>query len=256
MESASLVHADAVDKVYPGEVQALQGLSFSMQDGEFISIVGPSGCGKSTLLKLLAGLEEPSSGTILVRRRTPIQARRRGLDMALVFQTPNLLPWRSVLQNVVLPMDIGGRSDSGAYDEARALLAKVGLADFTGAYPHQLSGGMRMRVSLARALITHPGLLLLDEPFGALDELTRQSLNEELLRLWEEKGWGAVFITHNVAEALFLSTRVLVMSSRPGRFVAEFAIPFAFPRQRGLRTDPEFMRFYREVSDCLQEGNP
>lgn len=217
-----------------------------VERGEFIAVVGPSGCGKSTFLRQVAGLETPTDGILTVDGKEPLQARRQSQDTAYVFQDATLLPWRTVEQNVALPLQLRPEGE-GALDVGEAL-DLVGLRPFARAYPNQLSGGMRMRVSIARALVSRPGLLLMDEPFGALDEMTRQRLNEELLRLWERDRWTCLFVTHNVAEAVFLSRRVLVMSPRPGRILAEFAVDFEGPRVPELRTSAAFNNLVSEVT--------
>jgi len=247
--ASSLVSASNLGKRFASGVEALARVDLEIRRGEFVSIVGPSGCGKSTLLRLVAGLTRPTDGSLTVDGQSPLEARRTRQELAYVFQEATLLPWRTVAQNVALPLELRGQQDSAAVDQ---VLELVGLADFARAYPRQLSGGMRMRVSIARALITRPDLLLLDEPFGALDEITRQRLNEELLRLWESERWTGLFVTHSVYEAVFLSQRVLVMSARPGRLIADIAVPFAHPRLPDLRTAPEFNRLAGEVSRQLQ----
>ncbi|MCE2447904.1 MAG: ABC transporter ATP-binding protein [Candidatus Latescibacteria bacterium] len=209
MES-QLVVAAGIDKYFPSGVQALRDLDLEISRGQFVSIVGPSGCGKSTFLRLVAGLDQPTSGELRVEGHDP-------LGLAFVFQDATLLPWRSVAHNITLPLELRREA---ADERVAQTLELVGLTDFAAAYPAQLSGGMRMRVSIARALVTRPQILLLDEPFGALDEITRQRLNEELLRLWQEDRWTGLFVTHNVSEAVFLSQRVLVMSARPGHLLA------------------------------------
>ena len=242
------VAARGLRKRFASGVEALSGVDLAIASGRFASVVGPSGCGKSTLLRLVAGLEEASGGELTVDGRAP---RDHGADLGFVFQDPTLLPWRSVAGNVGLPLELRRTPDTGRVDE---LLELVGLADFADAYPAQLSGGMRMRASIARALATRPRLLLLDEPFGALDEITRQRLNEELLRLWQEDGWTVLFVTHNVAEAVFLGQQVLIMSSRPGRVLADVDVPFPYPRDPLLRTAPEFIGLVGEISRRLAEG--
>ncbi len=248
---AGLVIAREIDKRFSSGVEALRGVDLSIERGQFVSIVGPSGCGKSTFLRLVAGLDEPTAGTLTVDGRTPKDARREQLDLAFIFQDATLLPWRSVARNVGLPLELREQTDA---DRVRQVIDMVGLADFADAYPAQLSGGMRMRASIARALATNPELLLLDEPFGALDEITRQRLNEELLRLWQEDRWTGLFITHNVYEAVFLSQRVLVMSARPGQLIADIAIPFDLPRDPDLRSTPEFVQLAETISHQLGEA--
>lgn len=239
---------------YPGSITALEDLSLQLGQGDFVSVVGPSGCGKSTLLKAVAGLVEVSAGTILVDGREATRERDRDMDLAFVFQSPTLLSWRTVTGNVRLPLEL--RHAYRASDRQRIdnVLEWVGLADFSQAYPSELSGGMQMRVSLARALVTRPHLLLLDEPFGALDDITRQRLNEDLLTIWLRDRWNALFVTHNVSEAVFLSERVLVMSPRPGRIVADIAIPLPCPRPTDLRTSRAFNDLVATVSHALHEA--
>ena len=248
---AGLVIAREIDKRFSSGIEALRGVDLSIERGQFVSIVGPSGCGKSTFLRLVAGLDEPTAGTLTVDGRTPKDARREQLDLAFIFQDATLLPWRSVARNVGLPLELREQTDA---DRVRQVIDMVGLADFADAYPAQLSGGMRMRASIARALATNPELLLLDEPFGALDEITRQRLNEELLRLWQEDRWTGLFITHNVYEAVFLSQRVLVMSARPGQLITEIAIPFDHPRDPDLRSTPEFVKLAETISHQLGQA--
>lgn len=252
-QSEPLVAARSVGVTYPGGVVALRDVSFSLRRGEFVAIVGPSGCGKSTLLRIVAGLIEPTAGTLTVAGASAMHARRTQHDVAFVFQDATLLPWRTVTANVGLPLELHGVRRATAAPRVRDVIDLVGLADFAGAYPGQLSGGMRMRASLARALVTRPDLMLLDEPFAALDDITRQRLNEELLALWTRDRWTALFVTHNVSEAVFLSERVLIMSARPGHLVAEVAVPFAGPRSPALRAAPEFAKLVGEVSDRLRE---
>lgn len=247
----SLIVADTVGKVYANGTIALEDISFSVEDGQFVSLVGPSGCGKSTLLRMIAGLGPITSGTILVEGMPPKQARQETADTAFVFQDATLMPWRSVLGNVELPLELRGVSKSERRVTAMNALETVGLADVARAYPRELSGGMRMRVSLARALAAHPRLLLMDEPFGALDEITRQRLNAELLRLCALANWTVVFVTHNVFEAVFLSTRILVMSARPGRIISEVTVPLPRERVPELRTDPEYTRIVGQVVSLL-----
>jgi NitT/TauT family transport system ATP-binding protein len=246
-----LIAIDSVGKTYANGTVALDDISFDVHEGQFVSLVGPSGCGKSTLLRMVAGLGPITAGSILVEGLTPRRARQEKADMAFVFQDANLMPWRSVLGNVELPLELRGVSKTERRATVMEALETVGLADVTRAYPRELSGGMRMRVSLARALAAHPRLLLMDEPFGALDEITRQRLNGELLRLCDLAKWTVVFVTHNVFEAVYLSTRILVMSARPGKIIAEVTVPLPHPRVPEIRTDPEFTRVVREVVTLL-----
>jgi NitT/TauT family transport system ATP-binding protein len=241
----SLITATSLGKEFAGGQAALADVDLQIEAGDFVSIVGPSGCGKSTLLRLVAGLDSPTSG----------EKKRESRRTAFVFQDATLLPWRNVVENIRLPLELDGVSNSASNVAIDASLQLIGLtADDRAKFPRMLSGGMRMRVSLARALVTEPDLLLLDEPFGALDDMMRQRLNEDLLRVWTEKKPTALFVTHNVAEAVFLSQRILVMSSSPGRIVAEIPIPFEFPRPPELRATAEFARLAGEVSAALREG--
>ncbi len=233
----------------------LRDVSISIPTGQFVSLLGPSGCGKSTLLRLMAGLLTPTAGTITVAGTTPEMARKTSTRMAFVFQDPTLLPWRTVSQNLRLPLELQGVPVAEHAALMTSSLRLIGLSDDDARKrPRMLSGGMRMRVSLARALVTDPRLLLLDEPFAALDDVLRQQLNEELVRIWGEKKWTAVFVTHNVAEAVFLSERVLVMSSRPGTLIADVPIPFAYPRTPALRGTAEFARLTADLSARLREA--
>ncbi len=248
---STLIEIDRVGKVYGNGTIALDDISFDVRDGQFVSLVGPSGCGKSTLLRMVAGLGPISSGQILVEGLPPTKARQEKGDTAFVFQDANLMPWRTVLGNVELPLELRGESKASRQEAAAAALGTVGLAESLKMYPRELSGGMRMRVSLARALAARPRLLLMDEPVGALDEITRQRLNAELLRLCAMANWTVVFVTHNVFEAVYLSTRILVMSARPGRIIAEVPVPLPHPRVPEIRTDPEYTRIVREVVTLL-----
>ncbi len=241
-------HVQQVSQAFGAGPPALADVSLQIPAGEFVALVGPSGCGKSTLLRLLAGLLRPTQGTIVTASSTTAAPRR-----AFVFQEPTLLPWRTVLENVALPIELGA-APADALSRLQQTLALVGLLPEDGQkFPRQLSGGMQMRVSLARAIITQPELLLLDEPFAALDDLLRQQLNEELLRWWQAQGWTAVFVTHNVAEAVFLSQRVLVMSPRPGRIVADIRINSSYPRSPAWRADPAFAALVGQVSERLRQ---
>lgn len=256
MTDETFVRATNVGMTFAAGHEALRDVSLAIRPGEFVSLVGPSGCGKSTLLRLMAGLLEPTTGTVTVGDVSPVQARRDAHKLAFVFQDPTLLPWRTVAGNIRLPLELEGISRAEQDVAVRDSLTLIGLTQADAAkQPHMLSGGMRMRVSLARSLVTNPSLLLLDEPFGALDDILRQQLNEELLRLRAEKNWTAVFITHNVSEAVFLSTRILVMSAAPGRLVSEIAVPFDFPRSPKLRADAKFATLTGTVFDALREAS-
>lgn len=237
-----------LEHVWPDGRIALDGVDLAVGSGEFLSIVGPSGCGKSTLLRMVAGLLSPTSGRIDWSR--PI----RPGDLGFVFQEPTLMPWVRVLENVRLPLDLAGVPKAEGDRRATDQLERVGLSDFTKAYPRELSGGMKMRVALARALVTRPRLLLLDEPFAALDEMTRFRLNDDILTLWRDTDVTALFVTHSVFEAVYLSTRVAVMSPRPGRIVADIPIDLPRVRQQAMRTEPQFGALCRRVSDTLAGG--
>ncbi|RPF39189.1 NitT/TauT family transport system ATP-binding protein [Streptomyces sp. TLI_185] len=235
---------DSVDKHFASGTTALTGLELSIAPGEFVAVVGPSGCGKSTLLRLASGLDTATGGTV----HAPADS------VGYVFQDPTLLPWRTVLANVELPAELAGTAKADRRARALDALRLVGLEGAEKQLPGQLSGGMRMRVSLARALMTRPSLFLFDEPFGALDEMTRLRMQEELQRIYAETGFAALFITHSVTEAVFLASRVVVMSARPGRITASFEVPFPHPRPAELRYDPEFGRIAGEVSAALRGG--
>lgn len=228
--------------VFPDGTEALRDVSLSISKGEFITVVGPSGCGKSTLLRIASGLLEPTEGTVEVDRDR----------LGYVFQDATLLPWRTVLQNVELLAELHGYGAEHRRELAQEAIALVGLSGFEGHYPKSLSGGMRMRASLARTLTLKPPVFLFDEPFGAVDEITREHLNDETQRLFKSEGFAGLFITHSIGEAVFMSTRVVVMSARPGRLVASFDVPFDYPRQPELRFDPAFAGMCGEVSRALR----
>jgi NitT/TauT family transport system ATP-binding protein len=251
------IRVERLCKVYRStdgtEVKALSEVSFTIGRGEFVSIVGQSGCGKSSLLKILAGLLSKTSGTIFIEGQEPDGPRR---DIGIMFQKPLLLEWRRVLDNVLLPVEIY-RLDRKKYEEkARKLLGTAGLADFFRKYPFELSGGMQQRVALCRALVAEPSLLLMDEPFGALDTLTRQKMGFELLRLWEEWKSTVLFVTHDVDEAVMLSDKVLVMSSRPGRILGSFTVDLPRPRQIFAKDTSEFIHISSRIRRCLWEEAP
>ncbi|MNC33437.1 Aliphatic sulfonates import ATP-binding protein SsuB [compost metagenome] len=245
------VRMGQLSKVYPNGTVAVQDVDLTINEGEFLCFVGPSGCGKSTIFKMITGLSEPTGGTLEVMGTTPKQARKQS-DTAFVFQDHTLLPWSSVIDNVALPLALRGVSRKERLLEAERVLELVGLKDYMKSMPRQLSGGMKMRASIARALISKPKLLLMDEPFGALDEITRQTLQFELLDLWSrDQEMTVLFVTHNVFEAVFLSTRVAVMTPRPGKIAAVIDVPVPFPRNESFRTTPEFGQIVRAVSDAL-----
>lgn len=237
---------DQVEVDYRRRGKALGPFSLSIGAGEIVALVGPSGCGKSTAMRLLAGLEEPTRGTV---RRTP----GRG-ETAVVFQAPTLAPWLTARANAALPLELAGVGPGEARKRADWALARVGLAGAEAARPAQLSGGMAMRVSLARALVTEPKLLLLDEPFAALDEITRRALADDVLGLWAASKPAIVFVTHNVEEAVYMASRVVVMTNGPGRTAGEVAVAGPLPRPPGFRTTPEFRQTVEAVSGRLAEG--
>ncbi len=226
------------------QVHALAGISVEIGAGEFITIVGQSGCGKTTLLKILAGLLQRSAGSVTLRGR-PVDEPSR--DIGIVFQDPVLLPWRTVFDNVMLPVEVLGLEGKASANRARELLGLVGLAGFEDKYPHELSGGMRQRVAIARALVHDPSLLLMDEPFGALDAMTREFMNLELLRIWKESGKTIVFITHSIPEAAFLADRVIVMSARPGRNKEIVEVKLPRPRDLDMMASDEFGVYTRRI---------
>jgi NitT/TauT family transport system ATP-binding protein len=230
------------------QIRALDRVSLSLGSGEFVSLVGPSGCGKSTLLKIVAGIERPTEGDILHQNKA-VSRTQRGIGV--VFQTPVLLPWLTVIENVLLPIRVLRLPRPPAEVRARNLLALVGLAGFEGKYPAELSGGMQQRVAIARSLIHDPGVLLMDEPFGALDALTRERMSLELQKIWMANRKTVFFITHSILESVFLSDRVVVMSPRPGRFIEEFSIPFQRPRTFDLAGSPEFNRYVARIRELL-----
>ena len=255
---AALVALSGVEKRYQNGTVALEEIGFSVRPGEFVSLLGPSGCGKSTVLRLIAGLGEVTAGTVEVGGLPPAAARKGWGEMAYVFQDATLLPWRTVQGNVEFPLELRGVSRARRREEAREALRTVDLLTVANEYPRQLSGGMRMRVSIARALSTRPKLLLMDEPFGALDEITRQRLNGELLTIAAMAGWTVIFVTHNVFEAVFLSSRVLVMSRQPGRITGELPIDLPAPRRSEIRTSPAFTAYAGQLMALLHtaEGSP
>jgi NitT/TauT family transport system ATP-binding protein len=251
----TIIQIDGVGKTFDGRagaVEALRRISLVVERGELISIIGPSGCGKSTLLRTVGDLVEPSTGTIRVNGKTP-RAARLDRDYGIVFQTPVLYDWRTVLENVELPLELAGRPRDERHARAAHLLRLVGLDAFARHHPWQLSGGMQQRVAIARALALDPAILLMDEPFGALDEMTRERLNAELLGVCAETGATVLFVTHSIAEAVFLSRRVVVMSPRPGTI--ERVVTIDLPRPRGVdtRTDPRFFELVTEVRASLRE---
>jgi NitT/TauT family transport system ATP-binding protein len=248
---SAIVSLRGVGERFPNGVVALQDATFDIREGEFISLLGPSGCGKSTALRIVSGLIEPSSGEVTWRDHAPRGATG---EIGFVFQEPTLMPWASVAGNVYLPLKIAGQSRAEVMPRIREALARVGLEAFENAFPRELSGGMKMRVSIARALVTAPKLLLMDEPFAALDEITRFRLNNDLLQLWSEMRQTVVFVTHSVFESVYLSSRIVVMTQRPGRVFAEIPIDAPYPRNEAFRTSPEYAALCRKVSEALAEA--
>jgi NitT/TauT family transport system ATP-binding protein len=246
-----------VTKVYDSGVMALGPLDLDVKRGEFVSLLGPSGCGKSTALRLIAGLSAPSSGSVHVADRA--KAARGKRSIGFVFQEPTLMPWASVRDNVRLPLKLAHAPAGEADTRIDRALAQVGLGEFANAFPRELSGGMKMRVSLARALVTDPDILLMDEPFTALDEITRFRLNNDLLALWRDLRKTVIFVTHSVFESVYLSQRVIVMTARPGRIAAEFNVESSEPRGEEFRTSADYARYCRTVSNALAplyQGQP
>jgi NitT/TauT family transport system ATP-binding protein len=242
MDNRAAIALQQVSKVYANATVALQDMNLVVEPGEFVSLVGASGCGKSTALRLMAGLSAPTTGRVAVHSQ----------DIGFVFQEPALLPWAKVIDNVCLPLKIAQVSYREAKLRAMEVLHLVGLAELAQSYPRQLSGGMKMRVSIARALVTRPRILLMDEPFGALDEMTRSKLNADVLKLWQQGDrYTVVFVTHNVYEAVYLSQRVVVMAPQPGRVVAEVAIAAPYPRSDDFRTSAVCNAYCREISGLL-----
>ena len=245
------VEALSVEKTYPNGTQALEPVNLTVREGEFITLLGPSGCGKSTLLKMVAGLLSPTDGRILLWRKPVDQAEASGHRLSFVFQEATLMPWARVQANVRLPLDLAGVARPAADARVADALKQVGLEKFTTSLPRELSGGMQMRVSIARGLVTKPDLLLMDEPFGALDEITRNRLDSDLLALWQAKQLTVVFVTHSIYEAVYLSTRVVVMAARPGRVVDEVAIDEPYPRDASFRVSTAFSAYAKRLQDSL-----
>jgi NitT/TauT family transport system ATP-binding protein len=242
-QAMPIVSLRGVGKTYAGGVKALDGLDLAIRAGEFVSLLGPSGCGKSTALRIVAGLSAASAGEVDWPRG---EAR-----IGFVFQEPTLMPWATVAANVALPLQLAHEDRPKAVSET---LQRVGLAEFANFYPRELSGGMKMRVSIARALVTEPDLLLMDEPFAALDEITRFKMNNDLLSLWQELRRTVVFVTHSVFESVYLSQRIVVMTPRPGRVFTEIEIPAPYPRDESFRTSAEYGSYCRQVGEALRSA--
>ena len=246
--SAPIITMDRVEKRFGKGVLALHDMTLAVQAGDFVSLLGPSGCGKSTALKMIAGLLPVSAGTI---RIAPPDTRSEQ-DLGFVFQEPTLMPWATVFDNVWLPLRLAGLPKPTAAERVRQALTEVGLSRFGASYPRELSGGMKMRVSIARAMVTRPRILLMDEPFAALDEMTRMKLNDDVVQLSAEHGLTVVFVTHSVYESVYLSNRVVVMAARPGRVAADLPIAAPWPRDRDFRNSPAFAEETRRVSETLR----
>jgi NitT/TauT family transport system ATP-binding protein len=248
----SLLALHGVAKVFPSGTLALSNLNFDIRAGEFLSLLGPSGCGKSTALRIIAGLSPPSQGSVewLAEGLAADKTSRIGF----VFQEPTLMPWASVFDNVALPLVLKRAAGKAVTSRVGGVLERVGLVKFARAFPRELSGGMRMRVSIARALVTEPQLLLMDEPFAALDEITRFKLNNDLLQVWQATGTTVIFVTHSVFESVYLSNRILVMSARPGRISAELTIDTPYPRDQNFRTSAEYAAYCRRASAALEQA--
>jgi NitT/TauT family transport system ATP-binding protein len=252
----TVVRVDGVTKTFAtrggeGRTTAVEGIDLDIRRGEFVSLIGPSGCGKSTLLRLIGDLTAPSSGSVSVNGKTSHEARL-DREYGIVFQAPVLFDWRTVEDNVKLPLELTGMDRGPRQARARSLLELVELGDFLHHYPYQLSGGMQQRVAIARALALQPALLLMDEPFGALDEMTRERMNSEVLRIWQQTGTTIVFVTHSIPEAVFLSTRVAVMSARPGRITHLVEVDLPQPRNELTREEPRYFELVTEVREALR----
>lgn len=253
-DTPAAIDVQAVEQVYPNGVRALLPVSLAVAPGEFVTLLGPSGCGKSTLLKMIAGLLKPTAGRIALSGRA-VHDKQADHRLSFVFQEATLMPWADVQSNVRLPLDLAGMPRQKANAQVAQALQLVGLDAFARQRPRELSGGMQMRASIARGLVTQPRLLLMDEPFGALDEITRNRLDADLLALWQRQQLTVVFVTHSITEAVFLSTRVIVMGARPGRVVEDMRINQPWPRDDDYRTTPEFNAHVRHLQHCLQQAS-
>jgi NitT/TauT family transport system ATP-binding protein len=251
MTDAPAVEVLSAEKTYPNGTQALLPVNLTVREGEFVTLLGPSGCGKSTLLKMVAGLLEPSDGRLLLWRKPVHDIESSGHRLSFVFQEATLMPWARVQANVRLPLDLAGTPREEADRRVQEALALVGLDKFATHRPRELSGGMQMRVSIARGLVTRPTLLLMDEPFGALDEITRNKLDAELLALWQQQKLTVIFVTHSIYEAVYLSNRVVVMAARPGRVVEEVTIDEPYPRGPEFRVSQAFSQYAKRLQDSL-----
>ena len=247
-QRAPLLSMNHIEKTFTGNIVALRDMSLSVNEGDFLSLLGPSGCGKSTALRLIAGLSSPTRG------RIEWQGGKGKDDLGIVFQEPTLMPWATVAENVWLPFRLKGIEYASVKDDVLEVLKLVGLENFQNAYPRELSGGMKMRVSIARAMVTKPRLILMDEPFAALDEITRFKLNNDLLALKAAIGCTVIFVTHSVFESVFLSDRIIVMAARPGRVIHELEVDTPYPRSEAFRTSAEYAAHTRATSDALGEA--
>jgi NitT/TauT family transport system ATP-binding protein len=254
-EGPPVVEVIAAEKVFNNGTRALAPITLTAKPGEFLTLIGPSGCGKSTLLKLIANLYQPSAGRLLWWRGSFDRVGEAGRRLAFVFQDPTLMPWARVAGNIRLPLDLAGLPADATAPRVAAALAQVEMTQFARAYPRQLSGGQRMRVSIARALVTDPDLLLMDEPFGALDEFTRNRLDDDLVRLSWERRLTTIFVTHSIYEAVFLSTRIAVLATNPGRLFQEITIAEPQPRAQSFRNSPHFAELCRTLSAVLAEAS-
>jgi NitT/TauT family transport system ATP-binding protein len=253
-QPADIVRLNGIHKVYDNGTRALAEVDLTIGEAQFVSLLGPSGCGKSTALRLIAGLGKPSAGTIDWPLATHDADGEPKREIGFVFQEPTLMPWRSVFDNVYLPLKVARVTRRAARELVAAALAMVGLESFADAYPRELSGGMKMRVSIARAIVTRPRVLLMDEPFAALDEITRFKLNNDLLSLWHSGSWTVVFVTHSVYESVYLSNRIVLMGRRPGRVIADLTIDAPYPRDEEFRTSTAYNQHCREVSRWLRRA--
>jgi len=249
-----LVSIRNVSKQFANGTVAIRGVNLDLREAEFVSLLGPSGCGKSTLLRIIAGLGAPSAGTVDWPTSAHDVSGEAHPDLGFVFQDPTLMPWANALKNTMLPLTLAGLGKTEAEARAAEMLTLVGLKGFEKSYPRELSGGMKMRVSIARALVTHPKILLMDEPFAALDEITRHKLNDDLLGLWWQNRFTAVFVTHSVFESVYLSQRIVVMAARPGRVMADLANEAPYPRDALFRTSAEYAHLCRVASGTLREA--
>ena len=248
-----IIKLKKVNKVFENGTEALKGMDIDVFKGQFISFLGPSGCGKSTVLRMISGLLNPTSGQIEIYKKT-LNSSSKSSEIGFVFQDSTLMPWATVEDNVYLPLRLKGTSKEKVREDIEEILSKVGLIEFRKSYPRELSGGMKMRVSIARALIVKPKLLLMDEPFAALDEITRFKLNDDVMSFWKNSNLTVIFVTHSVFESVYLSNRVVVMAPRPGRVIADIALNDNYPRTDEYRTTPEYAKNCRMVSKYLKKA--